>query len=383
MKIVIDFSGYYYKNKFIIKEFSLCRLDYLSVITEPITITKDPQNAIPLQANNKSYKNFIDKFGVKNSHNLYPVYVLRSRLMRINHENNKIYVRNGEQLSKLISFINNSKYQSDKIKLLSDLGFDDNYELTETNCPHHINKSNNYCAGDNAKLMAEWLIERKVNKINSRRNMQLVINFSGYRDYKNKFKIKELSIHGLNDDGNIVYHKLCVIKPVYVSNDSINNINKKKYDNYYNKFGIKYDDGYYELQRMRNEIYNIVTRCDIQVIYVKNYHYYDLLTYVFGDIEKYDVTCLEDHNYVEAYDINTNCGYHTHEDNSKNICVNNSVINMVKWILTNKFYKSEVRNRFSEITLNDDINIDDELVNQFIIGGNDELPLISSDDLEL
>ncbi|XP_057336476.1 uncharacterized protein LOC130675014 [Microplitis mediator] len=388
MKIVIDFSGYYLKSQFIIREFSLCQMKHLTVTSEPTIITDDPTTSISSRPQNKSYKKFIDKVGITKAHNSYPLHRLRQKLKSIIDRNSIIYVRNGQQFSKLISFINDNKYQSDKIKLLSDLGFDDSHELTETNCPHHINKSNNYCAHDNAKLMMNWLRKRKLDKLKLLNKMQVVINFSGYYDYKNEFTIKELSIVGLSNDGKTIYHKLYVTKPVYHSNNFINDINKKKYDNYYNNFGIRYEDGNYESKCIIIKILEILFHYDIKIIYVKNYYYRYLLSKVVNNIKIYDFICLEDYNYVETYDISTNCEYHKHEDNSKNICVNNSAVNMVNWILTNEFYKSEVRNRFADITLDDDVNIDenddidDEMVNQFIINDNDELPLITSDDLK-
>ncbi|XP_057336697.1 uncharacterized protein LOC130675155 [Microplitis mediator] len=383
MKIVIDFSGYYFENRFTIKELCLYRLVDFRAIAEPIIIAKDPQFSVSLQPYNNSYKNFMEKFGIQTPHNSYGLAELRYKIKVIITHNDLIYLRNRQQLTKLMSFINDGRYYCDKIELLSDLGFDDNYELTGTNCPYHIDKSNNYCAGNNAKLMANWLIKRRVNKIQLRTNMQLVINFSGYYDFQNEFIIKEVSIYGLSNDGNIIYHKLYVTKPAYAPISFINRINKTNYDNnFYNNFGIKYEDGNYKLLRVRHKICEILINYDIKIIYVKNYYYYNLLSKIVDNIKIYDVTCLEDYNYVDIYDINTNCGYHKHEDNNKNICVDNSAVNMVNWILTNEFYKSEVRNRFSGTSLNDDINIDDELVNQFIIDGNNKLPSISSDDLE-
>ncbi|XP_057338068.1 uncharacterized protein PF07_0021-like [Microplitis mediator] len=384
MRVVIDFSGYYFQKQFTIKEFCLGRLENLRVITEPIIIAKDPRFSVPSQPFSNSYKNYMEKFGIENTNHLYPLNRLRQKIKVIIAQNDLIYVRNGQQLSKLMSFINDSRYYCDKIKLLSDLGFDDSHELTGTNCPHHINKSNNYCAGDNARLMTYWLRQRKWVKKKGKKNMQLVINFSGYDGYENKFTIKELSIVGLSNDGSIIYHKLYVTKP---ANDSINSfINetvKNKYnDSYYDNFGIKYEDGNYDLFRINFKISKILMNCDIKIIYVKNYYYYNLLSKIVANIKQFDVICLEDYNYVDTYDINANCGYHKHEDNNKNICVNNSAVNMVNWILRNEFYKSEVRNRISGITLNDDINIDDELVNQFIIEDNNELPSISFDDLQ-
>ncbi|XP_057336800.1 uncharacterized protein LOC130675230 [Microplitis mediator] len=383
MKTVIDFSGYNFKNKFIIREFCLCRLIDLKVIDDPIIVIKDPLFSVLSQPEYNSYKNFINKFGIKHTHGLYSLYEFRQKLKKVINKNSKIYVRNAEQLSKLISFIDDSNFNFNEVKLMSDLGFDDNYELTGTNCPHHINKSNNYCAGDNAKLMADWLRHKKLDKLKLLNNMQLVINFSGYYDYKNELTIKELSIVGLSNDGKIIYHKLYVTKPVNNPISFINRINKNNYNNnFYDNFGIKYEDGNCELFRVNNKIRKILLHHDIEIIYVKNYYYYNLLSKIVANIKRFDVICLEDYNYIDTYDINTNCGYHTHKDNNKNICVDNSTVNMVNWILTNEFYKSEVRNRFSGTSLHDDINIDDELVNQFIMDDNNELPSISSDDLE-
>ncbi|XP_057336284.1 uncharacterized protein LOC130674840 [Microplitis mediator] len=397
MKIVIDFSGYYFKNKFTIKEFCLCRLVNFRVITEPVIIAKDPQFSVPSQPYTNSYKNFIDKYGIKNTRNLYPLNRLRQKLRVILAHNDLIYVRNGQQVSELMSFLNNSRYYRNKIKPLSDLGFKDNYELTQTNCPHHVNKSNNYCAGDNAKFMADWLVG-KLNKIQLLKNMQLVINFSGYYDLNNEFIIKELSIYGLSNDGYVIYHKLYVTKPANDLTDSfMNEVDKNNYnDIYYDNFGIKYEDGNYDLFRIYKKISKLLMKYDIKIIYVKNDYYYNLLSKIIENIKKYDaenikrfdVICLEDYNYIDTYDTYPNCEYHKHEDNNKNICVDSRAVTMVYWILTNEFYKSEVRNRFSGITLNDDINIygnddiDDELVNQFTINDSNELPSINSDDLE-
>ncbi|NP_001401785.1 uncharacterized LOC106693329 [Microplitis demolitor] len=382
MKIVIDFSGYYNRsNKFEIKEFCMCRLFNSTVINKPVIIIKDPLLSIPLQSDNNSYKDFIDKFGIRDTRSSYKLNQLRQKVKRVINKNSKTYVRNGEQLIKLISFINDSNFNCNKIKLLSDIGFPENYELTKTNCPYHINKANNYCAGDNARLMADWLVYRKWKKRRSRRNMQLVINFSGYYDYDTVFRIKELSIRGLSNDGNIIYHKLYVTKPEYDSSSSINEIVKNKFnDIYYDEFGIKYEDGNYELLRLNKKISKILNHYDIKTIYVKNYNYYNLLNKIVANIKQFDVICLEECNYVENNDINFVCQYHTHEDINKNVCVDNSGMNMVNWIISNEFYKYEVRGQFFKIKLSE--YIDDELVNKFIIDGNNELPVLSSDDLE-
>ncbi|XP_057337177.1 uncharacterized protein LOC130675451 [Microplitis mediator] len=382
MKIVIDFSGYYYKNKFIIKEFCLFRIQHLTIIPGRTIITKDLITSISSRPQNESYQKFIDKFGINNTHSSYTLNRLRQKLKVIIHRSNNIYVRNRQQLSKLISFINDNRYGCKEVKLMSDLGFNDSYELTETNCPYHSNQSNNYCAHDNARFMTYWLRQRKVDKIQLRTNMQLVINFSGYYDHRNKFKIKELSIHGLNDDGYIVYHKLYVTKPAYNLSSFMNEYVKNKFnDIYYDNFGIKYEDGNRELLHTHKKISEIILNNDVKIIYVKNLDYFNLLRKIVANIEQFVVICLEDYYYIDTYDIWSNCGYHTHEDSNKNICVDSSGINMVNWILTNKFYKSEVRDRFYKIKLTDDI--DDELVKKFIIDDNHELPLLNSDDLEL
>ncbi|XP_057337413.1 uncharacterized protein LOC130675611 [Microplitis mediator] len=382
MKIVIDFSGYYYKNKFIIKEFCSFRIHHLTIIPEQTIITKDLITSIPSRPQNESYQKFIDKFGINNTLSSYELKKLREKIKLAIDRNNNIYVRNRQQLSKLIRFINDERYGCKEVKLMSDLGFNDSYELTETNCPYHSNQSNNYCAGDNARLMADWLIDRKLNKIQLCRNMRLVINFSGYYDHRNKYKIKELSIHGLNDDGNIVYHKLYVTTPAYNLTSFMNEIVKNKYnDIYYDNIGIKYEDGNRELLRTHKKISEIILNNDVKIIYVKNFDYFNLLRKLVTNIRRFNVICLEECNYVENNDINFVCQYHTHEKSNKNICVDSSGINMVNWILTNEFYKYEVRDRFHKIELTDDI--DDELVKKFIIGGYNELPLLNSDDLEL
>ncbi|XP_057337053.1 uncharacterized protein LOC130675382 [Microplitis mediator] len=383
MKVVIDFSGYYFKSQFIIKEFCMCRLQYESVKTTEIRITKDPKKTIGRRPYNDSYKNFMDKCGIKNPNNLMNLSDLRKKIKRLITENCKIYVRSNEQLSKLICFINDSKCNFNEVKLMCNLGFNNDYELTETNCPHHINKSNNYCAGDNANLMAECLIQRKIKKKNLRNGMQLVIHFSGYYDHDSIVKIKELSIHGLNNDGRLIYHKLYVTKPAYNLTDSFMNqlVRNEFKDIYYDKFGIKYEDGNYDLCRINNKIIKILNHHDIKIIYVKNLDYYNLLSKIVKNIKQLDVICLEECNYVENDDIKFVCQYHTHEDSNKNICVDDSGKNMVNWIVCNEFYKSEVRDRLCKTKLND--NIDDELVNQFIIDDNNELPVLNFDDMEL
>ncbi|XP_057336920.1 uncharacterized protein LOC130675316 [Microplitis mediator] len=382
MKTVIDFSGYYnFGNKFIIREFRLCRLVNLTVTYGPIIVVKDPMISVLSPPDTNSYKNFIDKFGIIETHSSYPLYRLRKKLKKVINAHSRIYVRNGQQLIKLISFIDDSNFNCNEIKLMSDLGFNDDYELTETNCPHHINKSNNYCASDNAKLMADWLIKRKVNKINLRTNMQLVIYFTGYYDHDSELIIKELSIYGLSNDGNIIYHKLYVTKPANYLSSSMNEIVKNQFnDIHYDNFGIKYEDGNYELFRINEKIIKVLNHHDIKIIYVKNLDYFNLLSKIVPNIKRFDVISLEECNYVENNDIKFICQYHTHEDSNKNICADDSGINMVNWIVSNEFYKYEVRNRLCETKLND--NIDDDLVNQFIIDDNNELPLLNSDDLE-
>lgn len=82
-----------------------------------------------------------------------------------------------------------------------------------TSCQYHDNKLTNYCAGSNSMNMINWLFNRIVRKTLSRSFKQVVINFSGYLNNNREFLIKELSIYGFKDIGEINYYKLYVTKP--------------------------------------------------------------------------------------------------------------------------------------------------------------------------
>ncbi|KAH0555108.1 hypothetical protein KQX54_015288 [Cotesia glomerata] len=388
MKFVIDFSGFNFNRRFIVRELSVCRIDTTLIVVRRFVIAIPPHIASQYRRTS-NYQQFRDKYGVKDHLDAaidFEEFQESFTIKDFIQDSNVLYLRNWEQFEQLISFCPIVQLYRNKVKLLTNIGFDDTNEVLQTFCSYH-QSHRNYCANDNAQLMGSWIINRKLRKLNSRKNMQLVVNFTGFCDTNNSFKVKEFSVLGINNQGNIVYKKLFVVKLV-LDSKNINTAAIANYKNYYyNHFGIHYLHGNYEENRFLNKIRKLFKDYDVNIVYVNAHNQSYFLNYLIPDLS-IEVISLSDYNYVEELNnSNLTCVYHTHNVRSKNVCAALKGWQMTFWILGNKFYKPEVRNRGKNAS--DAINIDsrcyihDDTVRQYIIDGLDELPDIDINDLEM
>lgn len=342
---IIDFSGFYFNDRFIIKEICMCKIiDYRNGYVRPFMyVTKPPvQN---LEGENivfYVYQSFKEINGIEWNTGSYSVDALRRRILYIFNRGIKIFVKNDIKAEQLMNFIGREDYKPDT---LNDLGFNENSVMRSSRCRYHnTNQQFSYCARDNAMKMVRWFL--RMNNI-----MYIIIHFNGYYTDENKFTFKEFSIYGLDANGLVLYDNLFVAKPPNNLNnyslDIIENYNR----NIYEKFGIEWTKGSYEPSHMKTKVINIVkTAANLKYIFVKNKIYKNELIRIIGD--SYNILCLDEFNYIESLHLSTSCIYHTHEDISKNKCVGDQANDMMNWIVRTEYYKIDnihERIRFNKI----------------------------------
>lgn len=343
MKVIIDFTGYYSHSNFIIKEFCRCNVYLRKIKTDKIIITKHPTTDLSPRKNEYDY--FYNKYGIKKFVGHSTLSSLRDYIKSIFRQKtfqNSIYVRDYEKIELLNNFMGQNF--DNNIKCLRDLGFDAE-EIVTTTCKYH-DRIYSYCAHDNALVMANWLMEKNSFMVQSPKDIvYIVTDFAGHRDKSHKFVIKELSICGLDIDGKIVYQKLCVFKS-YGRYEKLQDVERINFDNYYDTYGIKWLAGTQVLGKFKTNICKMLNNLGVKYIYVRNFDKKHTLATVIGDT--FDIVCLDEYNYVEGIEERSNCGYHTHEDTDKNICIHDSVKSMVNWILEKKIFDSKERT-FEEV----------------------------------
>ncbi|KAL5948491.1 putative Bracovirus protein MdBV-1-25 [Microplitis demolitor] len=213
-----------------------------------------------------------------------------------------------------------------------------------TDCKYHDNKLNNYCARDNVKNMGQWLLRKTFRKIEPSRDKYAVLDFTGYRNDINDFIIKELSVYCLNKT-KIIKNELIVLSSVY-SWSYLSNFVKSNYNIFYNTYGIKWKDGNFNAVNINAKLSQILLDNGVRLVFVTKDEQKNILQRLIDS--SFKIICLEDFQYVESnrMGVKNNCGYHTHEEESKNNCVRDSVMLMVNWVLKKELFKSEVTDRF-------------------------------------
>lgn len=338
MKVVIDFTGYYIKNKFMIKEF--CRSDVLlrKVRTEKIIITKHPTSSeCPSK---REYDNYYNKYGIKKFVGHASLESLREYISSVFKQKliqNSIYVRDPKKIQLLNEFMGR-KFDG-SVKCLTDFGFN-TQEIVTTTCKYH-DRMYSYCAQDNALVMANWLMEKNSSAVQTSKYIDhLILDFAGHNNKSQQFVIKELSLYGLSGTGDVVYQKSYVFKS-YGHYDKLQPEEKNNFDNFYNTHGIQWLSGTQILGRFKSNFNKLLINSGVKFIYVKDSEKKNILTTIIGDA--INVICLDRFNYQEVIDKPSNCGQHSHEDSGRNKCVDDSAQSMLEWVLKNEFYKHQGR----------------------------------------
>ncbi|KAL5948492.1 putative Bracovirus protein MdBV-1-26 [Microplitis demolitor] len=359
MKIVIDFSGYTINDIYTIKEFCKSYIHkkfvdvHIPVVTKPLIRSKFRFRRLI-----NKYKKCYAKTGIKWSSGTTRIGHLRARIIETLKRNKKaiIYVRNEKKRKLLLKFMK----KRFNVKCLSDLGFEGPKKM-ETICRFHDNPQNNYCARTNALVMGDWLYRfiNKDNKMIVDNNNHMIIDFSGYSNNENnEFMIKELSLVCINGEGRIIYQEFLVKKE---SNefDQVPEGIRNNYNNFYERYGIKWGDGFFE-GGIEVELKKILWS-GVGFVWVKNREVKNKFIEIVGEI--FEVMCLDDYGFIEQErERACLCGYHTHEEENNNFCVDENIEDMVDWVLGRGLFRSEVRSELQMINPLDigmDIDVDD------------------------
>lgn len=344
MKVVIDFSSYLQNNEFIIKEFCMYFVSGIQVVRDCLIVTKtvnsnDPQNIA-------DYEDYYAYYGIpRDNQNFSDINILRNKIAGSLDVNQKIYVRDNLLVDILTEFVG-IKYNN--IKCLEDMGFDC-VPLKRTDCPYHDNQLENYCAGDNALLMVNCLLQKTLTKIQSRRHMQVIVNFNGYYNGdNNKFIFKELCVYGLNAAGSIIYRKLYVTEPpsyIFNSANTIDHYNQFLYENY----GIKWTAGTYKPSQINNRLNNILRKAAVKYIFVQNYQYKNILSTIIENFASYDFITLDEIVCEGKSPEQTICSFHTHPVVEKNVCMENYNKDMAVNIQNMKLYQDKMKNALKRL----------------------------------
>lgn len=334
MKVVIDFSTYLNNNEYVIKEFCMYYVFTSEVIRDCLIVTKSPENLT--SEDNQDYEEYYVEYGIPPEDDRFcDINILRNKIIGTLDVNQKIYVRDKIQAELFTEF---AGLHYNNIKSLDEMGFDV-APLKQTNCPYHDNPKQNYCAGDNALIMVNWLLEEKLIDVTLRYNMQAIINFNGYYNSDNhRFVIKELSVYGIDAEGSIAYHESYVTKPphhIIHLTDTIDNYNEFSYNNY----GIKWTDGFYESSRINRRLNEVLRKASVKFIYVKNLNYKLILSTILENFSTYSFISLDDYYYVEKSFPHIECPFHTHPNAEKNKCVDVEAKSMLDYIVESKLYQ--------------------------------------------
>lgn len=337
MKIVIDFTGYYYGDIFIIKEFCQYKVRKADVVLDKLMVTKRLEywNANN-DVNNSIYKNFYEQCGIRSELGDYFQCQLRKFVHQSFKSGRKIFIRSREQSDLLFRCIG-KKYCN--IKYLNEIGYNVN-PITRTDCVYHHNPDSNYCARTNAFNMAKWLLIKRHDKIILLDHMHGIIDFTGY--YCNeKFIIKELGLVVLNSNEGTYIDWLCVTEPPKKLKNLLDTVREYN-NNYYDTYGIRWESGYFNHFKIRSTLNTTLEKYHIKSIYVRTENEENILREMVSD--KYDVIRLDQFNF--RYSENSEpfqCSYHKHSVARKNVCVGNSVTKMLNLVWKFKIFEPGVR----------------------------------------
>lgn len=330
---IIDFNGYYYEGKFIIKE--ICTFKSQNGdISEFVAVTLPPE-LNPSDENKSFYMNFYKKTSINWSTGNCYIDELRYNLTVVLMDYPFVLIKTTEKLNQLKEFLEISNIGNSLIA--EDFGFREKTSGMRRVCTFHDSRARPYdCAGYNARKILNWY--SGILKISC-----AVVDFNGYYSAGNKFAMKEISIYGIDNKGSIVYHNLFVVKfprDLFNMQSFIADYN----ENYYERYGIEWANGSHDSSRVIDIIRNIVDfALSNKRIFVKSAIHRNQLQRSFSLSREFidSSLCMDKLDYNEkAFHIQGSfCHFHTTLIGDSKICADFGAKKMVEWIVNKKYYE--------------------------------------------
>ncbi|KAH0555109.1 hypothetical protein KQX54_015291 [Cotesia glomerata] len=298
MYYVIDFTGFYTVDKrFIIEEFCECRVSKEGVrVEDPMIFVIDPKVISTYGISQNNNFECYETFGIGITHTRRLLSDLIKYISELLLTNKTIYVRNNEKIHDLKKFMI-MPYNYNNLMSLEAKGCDTSHIILGTDCQYHDNEYLNYCVRENAKFMANWLKERE---------------FPGM-----------------------------VTQVEDTSKEFVKAYNKT----YYNNYGIKWKTGNVPLPLLSHKIVKLLINHDVTNIFVKNIDIEIKLSSLIKDNLKSEIHRLTDYGFIDQLTVNNralDCKYHEHPNSQKNICVQQTNLQLVEFIIYIQLYKMEV-----------------------------------------
>ncbi|XP_057339500.1 uncharacterized protein LOC130677000 [Microplitis mediator] len=348
--MMIDFSGYYYNRKFVIKEMVAIEIDGPDSMNITTRVTAPPESRLRPE-NRRHYRYFLRRCGILWNSGEHNISRLRRDLLDyVRHEECYVYVKSDVKFRQLKEFLNIDNPPS--VFIVDDYGFYEENSIRTNICPAHVAPLPQfYCAYYSGMEMIKWFW-------NMMKMTTVIIDFNGYYINGNKFIIKEFSIYGLNEYGVIVYHNFFVAQPP-TDVENISNVIDIYNQNYYQKYGIDWSDGTHELSHLHTILLNIFQfAVSIEDTFVKNKDYGNELKKII--FEYAQCTYLDKLNYTEemtSESVDTKCIYHTPGNTYRNMCADFRARKMVDWIVEMKYYEKKTREEAIERQTLFDVNL--------------------------
>ncbi|KAH0552290.1 hypothetical protein KQX54_008336 [Cotesia glomerata] len=305
---MVDFTGYYFNNQFIIKEFSRSKVlenhRIRSLRTSLVTKPPVPDLLSQSHENIDAYQNFYNTTGIEWTAGSLEIAILQREIKHKLKKRKIIYVETVEKAEQLISFL--GKRYSNIRPLDSFKQFNFRRSGLTSDCRVH-NGANYQCAYSGAIELAAYVFD---NDILVQDNQSAVIDLNGYYDEEERFILKELSIIILNPLGFITYSNTFVAKPMGLQAPDT-------YDVYFKKYGIPWNAGDYDLSHIFNEVNDVIARSgSLKVIFVRNIDIKSILmNRIISAMTLKSLTaqivCLDEINYKKMVIIVSDCRHYT------------------------------------------------------------------------
>lgn len=359
MDYVIDFTGFYFFNQFIIEEFCECRVSQKGVkVGDAMIFAIDPTDVSSYGITQSGMEDYYNTFGIGISHSRHLLSDLVKYIKQLLSTNKTIYLRDTDKLQQLKEFMK-IPHNYDNVACLDDKGFNVFDVVWGTDCRYHDHPNKNYCARDNANLMANWLKDKKFPKCVA------VIDLSGYRTINGDFKVKELCISLLNKFGQMI-DKASLVTVVPQAQDTSEEVVEAYNETYYDNYGIKWKTGNLPLPILGGTVKKLLSNYDVTDIFVRNREIEMKLSSIVQDIVKFEILRLTDFGYTDAINTirPTICNVHEHLNPRKNVCAVITNFRMVQFIIDMQLFK---------ITVLEDIKNFKQMSQQLLDVGNSSI----------
>ncbi|XP_074114698.1 uncharacterized protein LOC141537557 [Cotesia typhae] len=391
MDYVIDFTGFYYFNQFVIEEFCECRVSQKGVKVEDAKIFAiDPTNISSYGITQSGLNDYYYTFGIGVKYSRCLLSELVEYISQLLSSKKTIYLRDNDKFNQLKQFMK-IPHNYDNVVRLEDKGFNSLCVVLGTDCPYHDNPNDNYCVRNNAKLMANWLKDMKFPECVA------VVDFSGYRSVNGDFRIKELCMSLMNKSGAII-DKVSLVTVALQALDFLEDVQAYNVT-YYDNYGIKWKTGNSPLQTLEGTVKKFLSNYDVTVLFVRNREIEMKLKSVIQDIVEFEILRLTDFGYADAVNIGIKlevCKFHEHPDPRKNVCAVVNNVQMAQFVFDMQLFKIKVLEAIKnfKITSQKLIDVGNSGINHSNLGNltsnqthadsddNNKQPESSSDDLD-